>query len=116
MKSSYSRCRKLYYTEDSFIAQQKVLLQVESFIAQQKALLHSKKFYYATEDFIAQQKVLPHNRKVSTVAKLEKSSFCGRNKNKPTLQRLPLDLDSTFAHKLATAEWYFGAHSTEHQT
>ena len=32
---------------------------------------------------------------------------------KPTLQRLPLDLDSMFAHKLAAAEWYFGAYSAE---
>ena len=34
---------------------------------------------------------------------------------KPTLQRLPLDLDSTFTHKLAAAEWYFGPHSAESQ-
>ena len=71
--------------------------------------MHSKKFCYIAEKSVLQQK-------------LEKSSFCGRKvpfaaetKDKPTLQRLPLNLDSTFAHKLAVAKWYFGAHSTEDQ-
>ena len=34
--------------------------------------------------------------------------------DKPILQRLSLDLDSTFAHNLAAAKWYFEAHSAEH--
>ena len=57
--------------------------------------------------------------------KLEKSSFCGKNwrkvhfaaetEDKLTLQRLPLDLDSTFAQNLAATKWYFGAYSAERQ-
>ena len=98
--------------------------------------MHSRKLYYTADSFIAQQEILPHSRKVSPAAKtrekfllrqkLEKSSFCGKNwrkvpsaaeiENKPTLQRLPLDLNSTFAHKLAAAKWYFEAHSAERQT
>ena len=99
MKSSHSCCRKV----------QKVLLHsrrcyciAENFTVQHKVLLHSRKFYCTVESFIAQQKVLPQNRKVSPMAETEV---------KPTLQRLPLDLDSMFAHKLAAAEWYFGAYS-----
>ena len=62
--------------------------------------MHSKKLYCIADGFIAQQEVLPHSRKVSPAAeigekvpstaetgekfllqqKLEKSSFCGRNK------------------------------------
>ena len=68
--------RKLYYTADSFTAQQIALLyskrfyyMTERFIARQKVLPHNRKFYYATKDFIAQQKLLPHIRKVSTGAK-----------------------------------------------
>ena len=114
--------RQLYCIAESFTA--------ESFTAWQKALMHngqlqmhSRKLHCTAGSFIAQQKVLLHSRKVSLAAKLEKSSFCSRNwrkfpsttktKDKPTLQRLPLDLDSTFAHNLATAKWYFGALSAE---
>ena len=76
------------------------------------ALLLGRKFCYIAEKLVLRQK-------------LEKSSFRGRNwrkvpfaakiEDKPTLQHLPLDLDSTFAHKLAAAEWYFGVHSAERQ-
>ena len=48
------KCRKLYCT-------------IESFAAQQKVLLHSRKLYYTSE-------------KSALWQKLEKSSFCGRNK------------------------------------
>ena len=71
--------------------------------------MHSRKFCYIVEKSVIRQK-------------LEKSSFCGRKvpfavetEDKPTLQRLPLDLDSMFAHKLEVAKWYFGAHSAEYQ-
>ena len=47
--------------------------------------------------------------------KLQKCPSTAETKDKPTLQRLPLDLDSMFAHKLAMAEWYFGAYSAERQ-
>ena len=101
----------------------------ESFIAQQKVLLHSRKLYYVIETFAAQQKVLLRNRRFYCTAESfttqQKSQSYGRNwrkvpsaaetEDKPTLQCLPLDLDSTFAHKLAAAEWYFGAHSAERQ-
>ena len=70
---------------------------------QQKILLHSRKFYRTVEKSILWQ----NWRKVPSVV---------GTIDKPTLQRLPLDLDSTFAHKLAAVEWYFGAHSTERQT
>ena len=36
--------------------------------------------------------------------KLEKGTFATETDDKPTLQRLPLDLNLTFVHKLATAE------------
>ena len=91
--------------------------------------MHSRKLYCIVGSFIALQKILLHSRKVSLVVETgekfilrQKSSFCGRKvpsavetEDKPTLQRLPLDLDSTFAHKLAVAKWYFEAHSTERQ-
>ena len=91
--------------------------------------MHSRQLQCTAESFIAQQKVLLRNKKFCCIAeksflrqKLEKSSFCGRKvpstaetKDKPTLQCLPLDLDSTFAHKLAAAKWYFEAHSAERQ-
>ena len=105
-------------------------ITTESFTAWQKALMHSRMLYCTAGSFIAQQKVLLHSRKVSPAAetrekfllrqKLEKSSFCSRNwrkvpsaaetEDKPTLQRLPSDLDSMFAQNLAAAKWYFGAH------
>ena len=95
---------------------------VESFIAQQKALLHNKKFCCIAEKSILWQK-------------LEKSSFCSRNWRKVPFavetgekfilqqkQRIsllcsvfPWTLDSTFAHKLAVAKWYFGAHFVKHE-
>ena len=75
--------------------------------------MHSRKFCCMAEKSVLQQK-------------LEKNSFCGRNwrkvsstvetEDKPTLQRLPLDLDSTFTHNLATTKWYFETHSAECQT
>lgn len=111
--------RQLYCTADGFTAQQ-------------KALMHSRKLYCTAESYTAQQTILLHSRKFYRIVeksvlrqKLEKSSFCGRNwrkvpfaaeiEDKPTLQRLPLDLDSTFAHKLAAAKWYFEAHSAKRQ-
>ena len=88
--------RKLYYT-------------VETFAAQQKVLLRNIRFYCTAESFTTQQKSQSYGRnwrKVPSAVETE---------DKPTLQRLPLDLDSTFAHKLAAAEWCFGAHSAERQ-
>ena len=116
--------RQLYCTAESFTA--------ESFTTWQKALMNSKQLQCTTESFTAQREDLLHSKKFCCKPeksvlrqKLEKSSFCGRNwrkfpsttktKDKPTLQRLPLDLDSTFAHKLAAAKWYSGAHSAERQ-
>ena len=101
----------------------------ESFTAQQKVLLYSKKFYYTAESFTAQQKVLQCNKRfyctLESFTAQQKSQSCDRDwrkvlstaetKDKPTLQRLPLDMDSTFAHKLTAAEWYFGAHSMQRQ-
>ena len=90
----------------------KLYCTAESFTTQQTVLLHSRKFYRVVEKLVQRQKP-------------EKSSLCSRNRrkvhsaaeteDKPTLQCLPLDLDSTFAHKLATAKWYFESHSVEHQ-
>ena len=107
MKSSHSRCRKVQKT---LLHSRRCYCIAKSFTAQQKVLLHSRKFYCTAESFTARQK----------------SQSCGRNwrkvpsaaetEDKPTLQRLPLDLDSTFAHKLAATEWYFGAHSAKCQT
>ena len=116
----------------------------DSFKAQQIALMHNRQLYctaegFTIEGFTARQKALMHSgqlqmhsRKFCCIAeksvlrqKLEKSSFCGRNwrkvssavetKDKPTLQHLPLDLDSIFAQNLAVAEWYFGTHSAKRQ-
>ena len=63
--------------------------------------MHSRKFCCIAEKLVLRQK-------------LEKSSFCSRNwrkvpsmaetEDKPILQRLSLDLDSTFAHNLAAAK------------
>mgnify|MGYP007088589915 CR=1 FL=1 len=82
--------------------------------------MHSRKLYCTAESFTAQQTILLHNRKFYRIAE---KSVCGRNwrkvpsvaetEDKPTLQRLPLDLDSTFAHKLTAAKWYLEAHSAE---
>ena len=71
--------------------------------------MHSRKLYCTTGNFTTQQKSQfrgRNQRKVPTTAETE---------DKPTLQCLPLYLDSTFAHKLATAKWYFEAHSVECQ-
>ena len=143
-KSSHSHCKRLYYTAKGFKTQQTVLkhsrqlycivegFKVESFTAQQKALMHSRQLQCTTESFATQQEASLRSRKFCCIAeksvlrqKLEKSSFCGRNwrkvpsvaetEDKPTLQLLPLDLDSTFVHKLAATKWYFGAHSAERQ-
>ena len=92
--------------------------------------MHNRKLYCTTQSFIVQKMVLLHSRRFYRIAeksvlrqKLEKSSFCGRNwrkvpsvveiEDKPSLQRLPLDLDSMFAHKLAMAKWYFEAYSAK---
>ena len=92
--------------------------------------MHSRQLQCITENLTAQQETSIRSKKFCCIAeksvlwqKLEKSSFCGRNwrkvpsaieiEDKPTLQHLPLDLDSTFAHNLATAKWYFEAHSAE---
>ena len=96
-------------------------IMIESFTARQKALMHNGQLQMHSRKFccIAEKSFLRQ--------KLEKSSFYSRNwrkvpsmaktEDKPTLQHLPLDLDldSTFAHKLAVAKWYFEAHSTECQ-
>ena len=73
--------RQFYCIADSFIAQQKALLQ--------KALLHSKQLQCTAERFIAQQESLLHNKKFCCIAeklvmqqKLEKSSFCGKKLEK----------------------------------
>ena len=116
--------KQLYCTTEDFTT--------ESFTVRQKALMHSRQLQCITENFTAQQETSLRSKKFCCIAeksvlwqKLEKSSFCGRNwrkvpsaieiEDKPTLQHLPLDLDSTFAHNLATAKWYFGAHSAERQ-
>ena len=126
MKSSHSRCRKV---QKGLLHSRRCYCTAESFTAQQKTLLHSRKFYYTIENFTAQQKVLLRNRRFYCIAKSfiaqQKSQSCGKNwrkvpsaaktEDKLTLQRLPLDQDLRFAHKLATAKWYFGAHSAEHQ-
>ena len=140
--SSHSHCKRLYCMAGGFKAHQTTLLHskqlyctteeftTESFTVRQKALMHSRQLQCTAENFTAQQETSLRNRKFCCIAeksvlwqKLEKSFFCGRNwrkvpsatetKDKPTLQRLPLDLDSTFAHNLATAKWYFEAHSAE---
>ena len=119
MKSSHSHCKRLYCT-------------VEGFNARQIALMYSRKLYCTAKNFTVQQTVLLHSKKFYRIAeksflrqKLEKSSFYNKNwrnvpsvaetEDKPTLQRLPLDLDSTFAHKSWVAKWYFEAHSAECQ-
>ena len=108
-KSSHSHCKRFYCTAEGFKAQQTTLkhsrqlyctvegFTVENFTARQKALMHSgqiqmysRKLYYIAGNFIAQQKVLLHSRKVSPMVeigekfflrqKLEKSSFCGKNR------------------------------------
>ena len=122
MKSGHLHCRRLYCTAEGFKAQQTALMHnrqlyctaegftAKSFIAQQKVLLHNIRFYYMTESFAAQQKSQTCGRnwrKVLSAAEIE---------DKPILQRLSLDLDSTFAHKLTAAKWYFEAHSAKRQT
>ena len=77
--------RKLYCTAGSFIAQQEAL--------RQKALLHSKKLYCTAGSFATQQKsqsccrnwrkvpfVAETGKKFLLLQKLEKSSFCSRNR------------------------------------
>ena len=141
MKSSHSHCTRLYCTAEGFNAQQTALMHskycmaegfnaqqtvlmhnkqlyyiIEGLNAQQKALLHHRKLYCIADGFIAQQEVLSHSRKVSLTAKTrEKFLLWQKTEDKPTLQCLPLDLDLMFAHKLAAAKWYFGAHSVERQ-
>ena len=72
------------------------------------------KFYCIAESFTAQQKVLLHNRKVSLVAETREKLW-QKQRISPLCSVFPWTLDSTFAHKLAVVEWYFGAHSVEHQ-
>ena len=58
----------------------------ENFTAQQKVLLYSKKFYCTAESFTTHQKSQPYGknwRKVPSTVETE---------DKPTLQRLPLDI------------------------
>ena len=83
-------------------------IMIESFTARQKALMHSGQLQMHSRKFccIAKKSFLRQ--------KLEKSSFYSRNwrkvpsmaktEDKPILQRLPLDLDSMFAHNLAAAK------------
>ena len=116
--------RELHCIVESFTA--------ENFTARQKTLMHSRQLQYTSKSFTVQQEALLHSRKFCCIAeksvlrqKLEESSFCGRNwrkvlstaetEDKPTLQRLRLDLDSTFVHNLAAAKWYFEAYSVERQ-
>ena len=144
MKRSHSHCKRLYCTTEDFKVQQTALMHnrhlycttesftAESFTAQQKALMHSRQLQCTTESFATQQEASLRSRKFCCIAeksvlrqKLEKSSFCGRNwrkvssvaetEDKPTLQRLSLDLDSTFVHNLTTEKWYFRAHFAERQ-
>ena len=94
--------------------------------------MHSRQLQYTVESFTTQQEALCHSRKFCCIAeklvlqqKLEKSSFCSRNwrkvpsaveiEDKPTLQCLPLDLDSTFVHNLVAAKCYFEAYFAERQ-
>ena len=83
-------------------------IMIEGFTARQKALMHSGQLQMHSRKFccIIEKSVLRQ--------KLEKSSFCSRNwrkvpsmaetEDKPILQRLPLNLDSTFAHNLTAAK------------
>ena len=102
MKNSHSHCKMLYCTTEGFKAQKAALMHSkqlycttegftkESFTAQQTTSMHSRKLYCTAGSFIAQQKVLLHSRKVSPAAetgekfllrqKLEKSFFCGKNR------------------------------------
>ena len=126
MKNSHSHCKKVQKT---LLHSRRYYYTTESFTTQLKALLHNRRFYCTAESFIAQHKVLLRNRRfyctVESFTAQQKSQSCGKNQrkvpsaaeteDKPNLQRLPLDLDSTFAHKLAVAEWYFGAHSAKRQ-
>ena len=127
MKSSYSRCRKV---QKFLLHSKRFYCRAENFTTQQKVLQCSKRFYCVAGNFTAQQKILLRSRKFYCTAKSfttqQKSRFCDRNQrkvpstakveDKPTLQCLPLDFDSTFGHKLAMAKCYFGAHSTKRQT
>ena len=89
--------RKFYCTADGFTKQQKVLP-------------HNRKFNPAVETkekFLLRQKHQSCDR--NWQRQKQKSQFCSRNwrkvlsaaetEDKPTLQLLPLDLDSMFAHK-----------------
>ena len=114
MKSSHSHCKRLYCTAEGFNVQQTALMHskqpyciAEGFNARYKALLHSKRFYCTARHFTAQQKSQSCSRnwrKVPSAAETE---------DKPTLQHLPLDLDSTFVHKMVAAKWYFETHYAE---
>ena len=71
--------RQLHCIAEGFMA--------KSFTAWQKALMHSRQFQYIVESFIAQQEALLHSRKFCCMIeklvlrqKLEKGSFCGRNR------------------------------------
>ena len=87
----------------------------------QKTLLHNRRFYCTAEGFAAQQKVLLHSRKlyirkVSPMAKTgEKFLLRQKQRISPLYSVFLWTLDSTFVHKLAAAEWYFGAHSAKRQ-
>ena len=110
--------RKLYCTAESFIAQQTASLHsrkfyctADAFTKQQKVLPHSRKVNLAAETrekFLLRQKHQSCDRNWQW--QKQKIQSCGRNwrkvpssaktEDKPTLQLLPLDLDSTFMHKM----------------
>ena len=114
--------RQFYCTADNFIAQQTASLHsrkfyriADGFTKWQKVLPHSKKVNLAAETgekFFLQQKHQSYDR--NWQRQKQKSQSYGRNwrkvpsaaetEDKPTLQLLPLDLDSTFVHKLDQIE------------
>ena len=123
MKSSHSHCKRLYCTADSFKVLQIALMHsrqlyctAECFNAQQKALLHRRKLYCTADGFIVQHEVLPHSIKVSlAVETREKFLLRQKQRISPLYSVFSWTLDLMFAHKLAVAEWYFGAHLAERQ-
>ena len=104
---------------------------VESFTHSRKLYCTAEKFCCIGEKSILRQKLEKSSfysknwRKDSLAAEIGEKSVRGKNwrkvpsaveiEDKLTLQRLPLDLDSTFAHNLVAAKWYFEAYSTERQ-
>ena len=119
MKSSHSCCRKVHkalLNSRRCYCTVELYYVAENFIAQQKVLLHNRKFYYTAEGFTAQQKVLLHNKKVRPVAETrEKFILWQKQRISPLCSVFSWTLDLMFAHKLAVAEWYFGAHLAERQ-